>query len=101
MEWNFLARSFADNPLVNAVEDASPEQCILYTLLGFGAYLALVSLLRFRRRHKLHRSYPYATREAMGKMTDQNAWAIQKLILHMEFPFIVPQITAVCALPRK
>lgn len=45
--------------------------------------------MRFQRRRALHKQYPYTTRESMAKMTDHDAWAIQKTILQMEFPFIV------------
>lgn len=89
MAWPFIPQSVVDNVLVKAVERASPRQRILYALLGLGTYLALASSLRFRRRQKMYKIYPYSTRESMGKMTDHDAWAIQKQILQMEFPFIV------------
>jgi hypothetical protein len=89
MAWPFLPRSVVDNALVKAVERSSPRQRILSALLGLGSYLALVSSLRFQRRNKLHKAYRYTTREAMNRMTDHDAWAIQKQILQMEFPFIV------------
>lgn len=62
---------------------------MLYSLVGLGGYLALASTLRFQRRRSLHQKYPYTTRESMSKMTDQDAFTIQKTILQMEFPFIV------------
>ncbi|GLI82072.1 hypothetical protein PoHVEF18_010473 [Penicillium ochrochloron] len=78
-----------DGHILNTASQLSPEQCMLYSLVGLGSYLALASTLRFQRRRNLHRKYPYITRESMGKMTDQDAFTIQKTILQMEFPFIV------------
>lgn len=89
MAWPFMPRGLANLALTKAIARTSPRQRILYALLGLGTYLALASPLRFRRRKKLQKSFPYPTREAMGKMTDHDAWAIQKQILQMEFPFIV------------
>jgi hypothetical protein len=78
-----------DSQILNAASQLSPEQCMLYSLVGLGSYLALASSLRFQRRRSLHRRYPYTTRESMGQMTNQDAFTIQKTILQMEFPFIV------------
>lgn len=89
MAWPFLPRSLVNHGIIKAVERSSPQQRILYAVLGLGAYLALVSSLRFRRCHKLQKAYPYHTREQMSKMTDHDAWAIQKQILQNEFPFMV------------
>lgn len=89
MAWPFMPRSLSDFVLVRAVERAPRRQRILYALLGLGTYLAMASSLRFRRRNKTQKAYPYHTREAMAKMTDYDAWAIQKQMLQMEFPFIV------------
>ncbi|OOQ83731.1 hypothetical protein PEBR_33308 [Penicillium brasilianum] len=73
----------------HAASQISSEQFMVYSLIGLGGYLALASTLRFQRRRALHRKYAYNTRESMGKMTDQDAFTIQKTILQMEFPFIV------------
>lgn len=75
--------------ILNAASQVSTEQYVIYSLIGFCAYLALVSSLRFQRCRSLHQKYPYKTRESMAKMTDQDAYTIQKTILQMEFPFIV------------
>jgi hypothetical protein len=69
--------------------EATPKQKVCSSLAAIAAYLILASLVRFHRRHTLHKKYPYQTREAMSKMTHHDAWAIQKTILQMEFPFIV------------
>lgn len=62
---------------------------MLYTCLGVAAYLGLVSSLRFQRQRAIHKKYTYKTRESMSKMTDHDAFSIQKTILQTEFPFIV------------
>lgn len=69
--------------------DLSPKERLLYSALGIVAYLFLASSLRFQRRLSLQNKYPYKTRDSMSKMTHHDAWAIQKTILQMEFPFIV------------
>ncbi|KAJ5757257.1 uncharacterized protein N7511_007439 [Penicillium nucicola] len=75
---------------VLALLPSSPSQQMLCVLVGIITYLVLVSSLRFQRRGTLHRKYGYySTRKAMGQMTDQDAWAIQKTIMQTEFPFIV------------
>lgn len=78
-----------ENPIMNRLWHLTPQQRILYGLCAIASYLALVASLRFQRRRALHRRFPYNTRESMGRMTDHDAWAIQKTILQMEFPFIV------------
>lgn len=52
------------------------------------AYPTLVSLLRFRRTRNLATRYNYPTRESMARMTDDDAWEIQKELAELEFPFI-------------
>ncbi|KAJ9316910.1 hypothetical protein DTO271D3_2649 [Paecilomyces variotii] len=73
---------------VQIIEDASPRQLLSYTLVGLVIYPTIVSLLRFRRLRKLHRRYHYPTRESMARMTDNEAWEIQKVISELEFPFM-------------
>lgn len=85
----FMPTNIMSYALSKAGESISAQQRFLYALLGLCIYLALVSLLRFRRCRKLHRAYPYRTREEMSKMTDQDAWAIQKQIMQGEFPFMM------------
>lgn len=90
MAWPAMTAILGDgSSIANAASHVSTEQCILYSLLGLGGYLALASTLRFQRCQSLHRKYPYKTRDSMGKMTDKDAFTIQKTILQMEFPFIV------------
>lgn len=60
-----------------------------YTVPLLLAYPAVVSLLRFQRVKELQEKYKkYATREAMGEMTDDEAFEIQKQMVQLEFPFI-------------
>ncbi|KAF3480136.1 uncharacterized protein GIQ15_05483 [Arthroderma uncinatum] len=51
------------------------------------AYLAAVQLLRFQRIRSLEKQYGYKTRESFAKMTDDEAWAIQRTMFMLEFPF--------------
>lgn len=89
MTMSLLSCSLSNHIFVKASERISPQQRFVYALLGLCTYLALVSSLRFRRCRKLHRAYPYRTREEMSKMTDHDAWAIQKQIMQGEFPFMM------------
>lgn len=73
---------------VQIIKDASPRQLLSYTLVGLVIYPTIVSLLRFCRLRKLHRRYHYPTRESMARMTDNEAWEIQKVISELEFPFM-------------
>lgn len=77
------------NWLSKDLANISPKQRVLYALLGLTVYMTLVSFLRFQRQRKLQKEYPYPTRESMSKMTDHDAWAIQKQIMQMEFPSTV------------
>jgi hypothetical protein len=75
--------------MLNTLSHTSLQESALYSLLGIAAYLFLASSLRFRRRESLYQKYPYTTRASMATMSHHDAWAIQKTILQMEFPFIV------------
>lgn len=44
--------------------------------------------LRFQRLRQMHKKYDYPTRESMAKMTDDDAFNIQKTIAQLEFPFM-------------
>ncbi|CAI7618712.1 unnamed protein product [Penicillium pancosmium] len=77
------------SPTLNKLFDLSTKERLLYGALGVIAYLFLAASLRFQRRLALQNKYPYKARESMSRMTHHDAWAIQKTILQMEFPFIV------------
>ncbi|KAE8355566.1 hypothetical protein BDV28DRAFT_128689 [Aspergillus coremiiformis] len=64
------------------------SQLLPYVFASLIVYPLLVSLLRFRRQQWLHQKYRYATRESLAKMTDDEAWEIQKVLLELEFPFL-------------
>jgi hypothetical protein len=92
MGWHTMTAILDGNivhTVLHAASQFSSEKFMVYSFIGLGGYLALASTLRFQRRRALHRQYAYNTRESMGKMTDQDAFTIQKTILQMEFPFIV------------
>ncbi|KAJ5793977.1 hypothetical protein N7457_000576 [Penicillium paradoxum] len=44
--------------------------------------------LRFQRLRKLQKKYDYPTRESLAKMTDEEAFEIQKQTAQLEFPFM-------------
>lgn len=94
MAWSTIKRTLEGSSsllatVLDSFYNSTTQQCILYLAIGLASYLALARWLRFQRCRNLHRKYPYTTRESMSQMTDHDAWAIQKLILQMEFPFIV------------
>ncbi|RHZ63632.1 uncharacterized protein CDV56_109149 [Aspergillus thermomutatus] len=60
----------------------------LYSAACLAAYLALTLSLRFQRLRSIKARYrKYSTRESFASMTDHDAWAIQKHMLQLEFPF--------------
>lgn len=68
--------------------DITSSQLLSYGFLIVAAYPVLVSFLRFRRLKSLHKKYNYPTRASLSRMTDDEAWEIQKAMLELEFPFI-------------
>lgn len=72
------------------LDHASLRQILTYVVLPvLAAYPVLTSLLRFRRVRKLQQQYSqYSTRESFSRMTDRDAWEIQKVIAQLEFPFM-------------
>lgn len=70
------------------LDTTTPRQLLPYALAILIAYPFLVSLLRFRRSQWLHQKYRYPTRESLAKMTDDEAWEIQKVLIQLEFPFL-------------
>lgn len=76
----------------------------IYILLTLGAYVLLVRSLRYRRIRQLEAHYNYSTRASMAKMTDHEAWEIQRAMAQYEFPFTVEKslqfaLFRVCSLP--
>lgn len=89
MAWPVALSTMQKNPVMEFLSQFSPQERMVYSCLGLAAYLGLVSSLRFQRQRAIHKIFPYKTRESMSKMTDHDAFAIQKTILQTEFPFIV------------
>ena len=89
MAWPTSTSRVMESPVINHLSQSSLQERIIYGLLGLATYLILASSLRFQRRRNLHNKYPYKTRSLMGKMTDHDAFAIQKTTMQMEYPFIV------------
>ncbi|GIK02857.1 hypothetical protein Aspvir_006919 [Aspergillus viridinutans] len=58
-----------------------------YILAGLAAYPVLCCFLRFRKMRWLHGKYNFPTRESLARMTDDEAWEIQRVLLQQEFPF--------------
>lgn len=77
--------TFLPPPLHRMMADASPLVCTVGLLL---AYPIVTTSLRFRRLRKLHKRYPYRTRESLAQMTDEEAFQIQKAVAQLEFPFM-------------
>ena len=83
--------SFVVQPVTNiarAVLDSSPREWVPYALGLLAGYPLVIGALRYRRMRQLHRDYPYKTREDMAKMTDEEAFHIQKTVAQLEFPFM-------------
>ncbi|KAF2463132.1 uncharacterized protein BDR25DRAFT_298370 [Lindgomyces ingoldianus] len=58
-------------------------------LVSFASYLLFCRSLRYLRRDKRHRDYPYKTREDFSRMTTQHAFEICKYCISLEFPFTI------------
>lgn len=73
--------------VANILKDASPQQVLQYVVPLVAAYPILASLLRFRNMKQIHKKYNYSTRESFARMTDEDAFEIQKNLIQYEFPF--------------
>lgn len=74
-----------DNAFLNTL---SSRQILTYATIFLIGYPILVSLFRFRRRQSLQERYNFPTRESLARMTDDQAWEIQRELAQLEFPFI-------------
>ena len=82
---------FTSQPLSHTVEaiiNASPRQWIPYAIALVVGYPLLARSLRYRRVNRMLKKYNYPTRESMAKMTDEEAYQIQKQLGSFEFPFM-------------
>ncbi|KAJ5247200.1 hypothetical protein N7468_002183 [Penicillium chermesinum] len=68
--------------------DKTPKQWLPYAVGLLVGYPLLTNALRYRRLRKLHKKYPYPTRESLAQMTDDEAYAIQKELGELEFPMV-------------
>lgn len=68
-------------------KEVSLKQYVSYSLLALFLYILIQKRLRYSWARFLKSKYPY-TRDTFWRMTDHDAWQIQKLILQLEFPFI-------------
>lgn len=78
-------------PLTEAAKgllDKVPEQWLPYALGLLVGYPILTNTLRYGRLRKLQKKFNYPTRESLAKMTDDEAFEIQKAVGQLEFPFI-------------
>jgi hypothetical protein len=57
-------------------------------LAVLAGYLLLIRKIRHLRRDRKHAEFPYKTREDFSKMTGEDAWAIVKYCMSLEFPFM-------------
>ncbi|KAI9373083.1 hypothetical protein BJX61DRAFT_408200 [Aspergillus egyptiacus] len=73
--------------IANIIKNASPQQLMNYVTPLVVAYPLLVSLLRFRCMKQIHKKYNYPTRDSFARMTDEDAFQIQKNLVQYEFPF--------------
>jgi hypothetical protein len=67
---------------------AITSQSLPYTAGLLLAWPVITISLRYRRLHQLHKKYDYPTRSSMAKMTDEEAFQIQKQVAQLEFPFM-------------
>ncbi|KAJ5360755.1 hypothetical protein N7517_009946 [Penicillium concentricum] len=63
-------------------------QLLPYAIGLLVAWPVVTTSLRFQRLRNLHKQYDYPTRESLSKMTDEEAFQIQKQVAQLEFPFI-------------
>ncbi|EED24148.1 conserved hypothetical protein [Talaromyces stipitatus ATCC 10500] len=75
--------------VILSIQQLSMLEITLYASVILGAYVLLVRSLRFRRIRQLEAHYNYDTHASMAKMTDQEAWEIQRAMAQLEFPFTV------------
>ncbi|KAJ5180657.1 hypothetical protein N7492_003867 [Penicillium capsulatum] len=71
-----------------SVVEKLPKHWLPYVVSLLIGYPLLTGSLRYRRLRKLHKQYDYPTRESMAKMTDEDAFEIQKAVAQLEFPFM-------------
>ena len=63
------------------------EQWLRYSLCALVLYTTLVSFLRHYRLRNTLKNFPYTTRQSFVRMTDDDAFEIQRGLAQLEFPF--------------
>jgi len=71
-------------PIAASTVLAMPSSYYLTAL--FLLYILLCSLVRFRRRDAMHKKYNYRDKASLSKMTNDDAQAIMKYLVELEFP---------------
>ncbi|KAJ5728822.1 uncharacterized protein N7483_003330 [Penicillium malachiteum] len=84
----FTSRGQPLSGAVVALFDAAPKQWLPYAIGLLIGYPLLVRSLRYRRIQNLQKKCNYPTRESMAKMTDEEAFMIQRQLGTFEFPFM-------------
>lgn len=64
------------------------KNSVAYALICTIVYIGTMASLRYRRMQYLQKRYSHLRRGTFYKMTDREAWEIQKLIFQLEFPFM-------------
>ena len=54
----------------------------------FSGYLFMVQVMRFDRKKSLEKEFGYVSRDSFGKMTLNEAHAIHKALVELEFPIL-------------
>jgi len=62
------------------------HSCTSCLLLLFLAYVVACSLLRYQRRNGMAKAFNYPNRHSFAKMTNDDAHAISKILIELEFP---------------
>ncbi|KAJ6120530.1 hypothetical protein N7523_004810 [Penicillium sp. IBT 18751x] len=75
-------------PLSGSKSILTSPSWLPYALAFLLGYPLLIRALRYQRVNSLPKKYNYPTRESMAKMTDEEAFQIQKAVAQLEFPFI-------------
>lgn len=66
----------------------SRNQWLPYFVGFLIGYPLLIKALRHRRLGQMKKKFHFPTRESMAKMTDEEAFLIQKEMAQLEFPFM-------------
>lgn len=95
MESNFYVANRGSNESIAQAEQwlrrpgsAISMWSISAVFVGLAGYIALCSLLRFRRLESLQSKFNYTDRASLSRMTNQDAFEIVYNMAHWEFPLM-------------